>query len=94
MDYYDAILKCTQRYDEMLYECKRIYHPTAYCKLESVYDFNKQLRDECEKKELAIEKLNRWLGYIQGYLIAHGITTVEIERDWTRPIFTPLDKAL
>lgn len=36
-------------------------------------------------------KLNRWLGYIQGRLIADGMTTVEAERDWTRPYFRPFD---
>lgn len=40
---------------------------------------------------LPLNKLNRWLGYIQGTLIAAGLTTVEAERDWTRPLFRPLD---
>ena len=33
-------------------------------------------------------KINRWLGYIQGILIANGITTVQEERDFTRPYLT------
>ena len=36
-------------------------------------------------------KLNRWLGYIQGVLITKGATTVTTERDFTRPLFRPLD---
>jgi hypothetical protein len=36
-------------------------------------------------------KLCRWLGYIQGVLIERGRTTVEKERDWTRPLFRPID---
>jgi hypothetical protein len=40
---------------------------------------------------LPLMKLNRWLGYIQGVLIERGITTVQIERDWTRPLFRHLD---
>ncbi len=36
-------------------------------------------------------KLNRWLGYIQGTIISEGRTTVTRERDWTRPLFRPLD---
>jgi hypothetical protein len=42
-------------------------------------------------QELPVPKLCRWLGYIQGVLIERGYTTVEAERDWTRPLFRPLD---
>lgn len=31
-------------------------------------------------------KLNRWLGWVQGVLTALDITTVDIEREFTRPI--------
>lgn len=41
--------------------------------------------------EYPIEKLNRWIGYIQCYVINQGFTTVEAERDFTRPLFRPLD---
>lgn len=34
-----------------------------------------------------IGKANRWLGYVQGILIANGLTTVEVERNFTRPYF-------
>lgn len=33
-------------------------------------------------------KYHRWLGYIQGVLITKGYTTVNEERDFTRPYFT------
>lgn len=33
-------------------------------------------------------KVNRWLGYIQGSLIAANITSVQKERDYTRPYLT------
>lgn len=36
----------------------------------------------------AVSKYSRWLGYIQGCLISRGLTTVEEERDRTRPWFT------
>lgn len=32
------------------------------------------------------DKLNRWLGYIQGVLIAYGILNVNEERDYSRPL--------
>lgn len=35
-------------------------------------------------------KANRWLGYIQGIVIAGGLTTVAAEREYTRPLFHAL----
>lgn len=32
-------------------------------------------------------KAGRWLGFIQANIIAFGLTTVQIERDFTRPFF-------
>jgi hypothetical protein len=46
------------------------------------------------KGRLPLYKLNRWLGFIQGTLIALSITTVEMERNWSRPLFAPLDALL
>jgi hypothetical protein len=53
-------------------------------------EFTKLFIKECVSK-LPLMKLNRWLGYIQGTLIAQNYTTVQEERDWTRPYFRPLD---
>ena len=36
---------------------------------------------------LPIDKLNRWLGYIQHHVISTGQTTIDKERDYSRPIF-------
>lgn len=37
---------------------------------------------------LPIDKLSRWIGYVQGYLIhVKKVTSVEIERDFSRPLF-------
>ena len=33
------------------------------------------------------DKYSRWLGFIQGCIIMHGLTTVEAERNRTRPWF-------
>lgn len=33
-------------------------------------------------------KVGRWLGFVQGLLIERGLTTVQVERDFTRPYFT------
>ena len=44
--------------------------------------------DEFHKLDGDNSKVNRWLGFIQGVLIANGITTVNKERDFTRSYLT------
>lgn len=47
--------------------------------------------DECLKhttSHWSIDKKSRWLGFVQCVLIMHGITTLEAERNITRPWFT------
>lgn len=34
-----------------------------------------------------VDKLNRWLGFVQAILVMHGVTSVSDERNRTRPIF-------
>lgn len=51
-----------------------------------------ELKTLCEKAILEIEnypidKLSRWLGYIQGYLCFTNQTTTKCERDISRPLF-------
>lgn len=36
---------------------------------------------------LPIDKLSRWLGYVQGVAIERGLSTVKNERDFSRPLF-------
>lgn len=33
------------------------------------------------------DKMNRWLGYVQGCLACAGLIDVEAERDFSRPVF-------
>lgn len=74
--YYDAIDKCIERYTEM---ADRYAHTDLLLFLK---DFG---------RDVPLYKLNRWLGYVQCALIERHVTTVRIERDWTRPLFRPLD---
>lgn len=48
-----------------------------------------QIRDD--GMGFAVGKYSRWLGYVQGCLICKGVTTVEAERNRTRPWFTGKD---
>lgn len=76
--YHDAIRQCAERYQSMEFED------------DTLRAFITELR-VATLAGVPIPKLCRWLGYIQGVLIERNITTVEIERDWTRPLFRPLD---
>lgn len=81
--YYSALHKCAERYRDMQLEAG----VPAY---DATWKFTMEFMFGCRDR-LPLMKLNRWLGYIQAVLIQKGFTTVEAERDWTRPLFRPLD---
>lgn len=35
----------------------------------------------------SLDKAQRWLGFVQGVLVAAGVLEIEQERDYTRPLF-------
>lgn len=74
--YYDAIFKCVERYREMASKNEFFDLVVFLSEFEG---------------GIPLTKLNRWLGYVQGVLIERKATTVEEERNWTRPLFRPLD---
>ncbi|RWI96406.1 MAG: hypothetical protein EOR22_06505 [Mesorhizobium sp.] len=82
-EYHTAIHRCAERYRDMQIAAGV---PTT----DALWQFNMELMFGC-RDGLPIMKLNRWLGYVQGVLIERGLTTVQAERDWTRPLFRPLD---
>lgn len=96
--YYNALSKCAERYYYMLDGILAARYEGAGIDFDEsdpdaiLDDFNCEFITAIgERKPLM--KLNRWLGYIQGCLIERGYTTVEAERDFTRPLFQPLDFA-
>ena len=40
-----------------------------------------------EIENYPIDKLSRWLGFIQAYVIFTNQTTIDVERDFSRPLF-------
>jgi len=78
--YYKALAVCAERYSEMALRAPDL--------LPFLDEFKKAIEDR-----FPLLKLNRWLGYIQGVLIERNITSVDIERDFTRPYFRPIDFA-
>jgi hypothetical protein len=96
-EYHKALLECGKRYREMLDTFIDDNDYWGWGKtsatsesVNALWLFIDEFSQGCNN-ELPLMKLNRWLGYIQGSLIQWGVTTVEIERDWTRPLFRPLD---
>jgi ubiquinone biosynthesis protein UbiJ len=81
MAYVDAILQCKLRYRQMISNCG-----VAIDGEQALLNFLDEF-----KPDVPLVKLSRWLGYVQGKIIAEGLTTVEEEREWTRPLFRPLD---
>ncbi len=43
--------------------------------------------DQLRTEAMSLTKKHRWLGFIQGVVIVHGLTQVSQERDFTRAIF-------
>ena len=93
------MLSHDEEYREALYDCGVRYADMMFNEDEdededenddALERFIAEFKDGCING-LPVAKLCRWLGYIQGVLIERGITTVETERDWTRPLFRPLD---
>lgn len=78
--YRAAMLQCGERYLDM---AERV-------DAGELYQFVGEFVDGVASGK-PLMKMNRWLGYIQGTLITIGATTVKEERDWTRPLFRPLD---
>ena len=39
------------------------------------------------QNNLPIDKLSRWLGFVQATCIFEGYTTIDAERDFSRPLF-------
>lgn len=37
--------------------------------------------------QMPIDKASRWLGFVQGCMVMHGLISVEAERDFSRPLF-------
>lgn len=92
--YRDALRKCGMRYSDMLmqYIDEINYWGNAHTTDAQTTNLGMFIIEFLKSVDsLPLMKLNRWLGYIQGSLIQWKITTVEAERDWTRPLFKPLD---
>lgn len=87
MNYRQALMFHLVRY-EMMASLVSNLPLTTYTKPE-LLEFIQLTIDNIEN--FPLEKLNRWFGFIQGIVIACGFTTVQAERDATRPHLKHLD---
>jgi len=93
----EATDKAFDRYRDML--TNRGVHPYNHADK----DFSKLTRKEqlehaywmcdevlkLENRHWSVDKRHRWLGFCQAVLIINGLTTIEKERNITRPWFNP-----
>lgn len=78
-EYHNAIRQCATR-----------YHDIAKHYAVDLVEFIDEIDRGCVNN-LPVPKLCRWIGFVQGVLIDRQLTTISAERDWTRPLFRPLD---
>ena len=87
MNYKESLHHHLIRYEIMMTLVEKL--PLATFTKKELVDFIKLTIEQLDDNPL--EKSNRLFGFIQGILIASGLTTVEKERDATRSFFRPLD---
>ncbi len=75
----EAIMACVERYRPILEA-----NPDA-----ETCDHLLNMLDTMEENRhrWPIDKSNRWLGYVQGYMTSLKLITVDDEREFSRPIF-------
>ena len=83
MSSHEATLTMFAEYLICLEECT--FHGPDKC---SATHLRWMCREALANPGWPIDKLSRWLGFVQAILIINGKTTVDIERDRTRPLFT------
>lgn len=93
--YRNGLLACAQRYREMWNAwCKTgpsSLGPAMWKQVQGLGQFVDLFEHHIHEDPYPIPKLRGWLGSIQGKLHMLGITTDEAEREFTRPLFRPLD---
>lgn len=91
--YREGLTACYERYKQMLSDAmwnQRVTHVDNDKKLK-LSAFIKLFGHHVWDDPLPLPKLCRWLGNIQGKLDMMGVTSDEVEREWTRSLFRPLD---
>lgn len=79
-DFYPTII---ERYATMLIIAPEFHNTGEHCTRHLLW----MLKELQTNRDQSLTKKHRWLGYIQRAVIEQGFTTVQAERDFTRPIF-------
>lgn len=79
-----------RRYRELISQSVSINHLCpAYCTKDSLMRLATEAIENTSR--YPYDKLNRWLGFIQGILAVKCVIDVDAERDYTRPLFHSLN---
>jgi len=86
MEMRTVLFSLFSRYEKMIEQSANLITPSAdELSLENCLWMAKRAKLHIDV--WPIDKLNRWVGFIQACVVMHGMTTVGIERDITRPLF-------
>lgn len=80
-----ASLELVRRYDGVLRSVKPSGKAVAGCDVEHLQWMCRTMQDE--GRTWPVDKLSRWLGFVQGVLVMQGVITVDEEREFSRPLF-------
>lgn len=83
----ESLIQLFERYYWLLADTKRPLPLQDKCDREHLMWLCYTAIDGIKNESMPYGKLCRWLGFIQGILCVANITTVDEERDFTRPIF-------
>lgn len=82
-------LQLFKRYKEIILSSGRLEHddPLEFGDKTGLENLLYMCNRVLENPEWPIDKQSRWLGFIQYGLVAKRLTTVDTERDFSRPLF-------
>lgn len=87
--YYKALEKHGERLKLLYFKAVNKGYPVF--EKDYLLNFIDKFLIETREKDMPLNKLNRWFSHIQTILIISGVTSVEEERNITRPDFRVLD---
>lgn len=86
---FDVLHTLFSRYHTMIHDnWDHLFSEFDKCSSDDLY---KLCQEVLEHGDLyPADKLHRWLGFVQGILCVKGVTSVDTERDFTRPLLHSL----
>ncbi len=76
-----------QRYVDLINNCGLDLHEKRFGDFTSLYHLKWMIFQVFIDSKQSATKKHRWMGYVQGMLVAYGLVKVMGERDLTRDVF-------